>query len=91
MARSTGGGSRSGGSHSGSSSRSSSRGGSGGGIRTSKSYFSGARKFRYYHNGTAHYVYSNTDLRKIPDAKPRWFLIFSTCLLFLQFSQCLAA
>ena len=78
MARSSGGGSRGGGSRSGGSSRSSSSrsgGRSGSGYRTSSTYFPGARKFRYYRGGTAHYVYSDRDLTKIKDVKPRWFLI----------------
>ena len=78
MARSSGGGSRSGGSHSGGSSRSSSRssGSSSSSRRVSDNPFHGCRTFRYTRNGVHHYVYSNTDLRNIPDAKPRWFLIF---------------
>ena len=84
MARSSGGGSRSGGSHRSSSSR---RSGSGrtyrhrgykssNGIIESDSPFPGARKFRYYRDGERKYVYSNTDLTKRKDPKPRWFLIF---------------
>ena len=77
MARSSGGGSRSGGSRSSSGgSRGSSRGSRGNGITTSKAPFPGSRKFRYFRNGQTHYVYSNVDLTQVPDAKPRWFLIF---------------
>ena len=77
MARSSGGGSRSGGPRSSSSSHrsSSSHGGGGGGIRTSKTPFYGARRFRYYRHGQPYYIYSDTDLRRVPDSKPRWFLI----------------
>lgn len=85
MARSSGGGSRSGGSRSGgSSSRSSSsrsHGGGGRSIRTSNTPFAGARRFRYRRHGRYHYVYSDTDLTKRPDSKPRWFLI----LFYLPF------
>ena len=78
MARSSGGGSRSGGSHSSSRSSSSSRshGSSGRSIRRTNHYFPGARKFRYYKGGAAHYVYSNVDLTRQKDVKPRWFMIF---------------
>ena len=75
MARSSGGGSSSGGSRSSSSSRSSSRSGGSSGPRISNTTFLGARRFRYYSAGQPHYIYSDTDLRQIPDAKPRWFLI----------------
>ena len=76
MARSSGGGSRSGGSRS-SSSRSSGGSRSGGSsIRTSSTPFAGSRTFRYYRHGKPIYVYSDRDLRKMKDAKPRWFLIF---------------
>ena len=77
MARSSGGGSRGGGSRSSRGYRSSSRSGgrSGPSYRTSSTYFPGARKFRYYRGGTPHYVYSDRDLTKIKDIKPRWFLI----------------
>ena len=84
MARSSGGGSRSGGSHRSSSSRRSSsrigrvrhrRYGSSDSIVESDRPFPGARRFRYYRNGEKKYVYSNTDLTKKNDQKPRWFLI----------------
>lgn len=76
MARSSGGGSRSGGSRSSSSSSrsSSSRGGGGNGIRTSSRPFKNSRKFRYYRNGVAYYVYSDRDLTAMKDAKPRYFM-----------------
>lgn len=84
MARSSGGGSRSGGSRRSSSLR---RSGSGriyrrrgyrpsNGIIESDNPFPGARKFRYYRDGERKYIYSNTDLTKRKDPKPRWFLIF---------------
>lgn len=83
MARSSGGGSRSGGSRSGGSrsgGSSRSHGGSNGRV-VSSSPFPNARKFRYYRNGSPVYVYSNVDLRAVPDAKPRWFMI----LFYLPF------
>ena len=68
MPHSSGGGSHGGGSHHFSSSHSSShRSSSGGGssrIRTSRTYFPGARRFVYYRNGVPNYVYSDTDLSK---------------------------
>lgn len=81
------GGGRSGGSRS-SSSRSSSRSGSTRRIHhadgtyteysrgriTSDAPFPGARKFVYYRNGQPSYLYSNVDLRNVPDKKPRYFL-----------------
>lgn len=84
MARSSGGGSRSGGLRRSSSSK---RSGSGriyrhlgyrssNGIIESEAPFPGARKFRYYRDGERKYIYSNTDLTKRKDPKPRWFLIF---------------
>lgn len=87
MARSSGGGSRSGGSRSSSSSSRSSGGSSGysggrsyggtsSGPRISNTPFYGSRTFRYYRDGTAHYVYSDRYLPAMKDPKPRWFLIF---------------
>lgn len=75
MARSSGGGSRSGGSSSRSSS-SSSRGGrsSGPSHRISSTPFRGARKFQYHRGNKTHYVYSDTDLRQLPERKPRYWL-----------------
>ena len=74
MARSSGGGSRSGGSHSSSSHSRSSSSSSSSSHRISQHSFHGCRTFRYYRNGEAHYIYSDRDLTKIPDAKPRWLL-----------------
>ena len=87
MARSSGGGSRSGG---GGGSRSSggSRSGGSSGIRISDTPFRGSRTFRYYRNGTTHYVYSDRDLRSMKDPKPRWLLIlFYIPFLFAIFSM----
>lgn len=79
MARSSGGGSRSSGSRSSSSSSSRSSSGHhrnshhhGRIIRTTP--FPGARKFVYYRKGQPNYVYSNIDLRELPDPKPRYIL-----------------
>ena len=76
MPHSSGGGSHGGGSHH-SSSHSSSHRSSGGGssrIRTSRTYFPGARKFVYYTDGVPNYVYSDTDLSKGP-SKLRFLLL----------------
>lgn len=76
MPHSSGGGSHGGGSHH-SSSRSSSHRSSGGGssrIRTSRTYFPGARRFVYYTDGVPNYVYSDTDLSKGP-SKLRFLLL----------------
>ena len=78
MPHSSGGGSHGGGSHHSSSSHSSShRSSSGGGssrIRTSHTYFPGARRFVYYRNGVPNYVYSDTDLSKGP-SKLRFLML----------------
>lgn len=76
MPHSSGGGSHGGGSHhsSGGSHHSSSGGSSGTKIRTSRTYFPGARRFVYYKNGQANYVYSDTDLSK-PPSKLRYVLL----------------
>lgn len=80
MPHSSGGGSHGGGSHHSSSSHSSShRSSSGGGssrIRTSRTYFPGARRFVYYRNGVPNYVYSDTDLSKGPSKLRFLMLIF---------------
>lgn len=80
MPHSSGGGSHGGGSHHSSSSHSSShRSSSGGGssrIRTSHTYFPGARRFVYYRNGVPNYVYSDTDLSKGPSKLRFLMLIF---------------
>ena len=78
MPHSSGGGSHGGGSHHSSGGSHRSSGGSGGGsrIRTSTVYFPGARRFLYYKNGQANYVYSNTDLSKPPSKLRYVFLIF---------------
>lgn len=82
MPHSSGGGSHGGGSHHSSSSHSSShRSSSGGGssrIRTSHTYFPGARRFVYYRNGVPNYVYSDTDLSKGP-SKLRFFNAHILC------------
>lgn len=78
MPHSSGGGSHGGGSHH-SSSHSSSHRSSGGGssrIRTSRTYFPGARKFVYYTDGVPNYVYSDTDLSKGPSKLRFLLLIF---------------
>lgn len=78
MPHSSGGGSHGGGSHHSSSSHSSSHHSSSGGsssrIRTSRTYFPGARKFVYYTNGVPNYVYSDSDLSKGP-SKLRFLLL----------------
>ena len=78
MPHSSGGGSHGGGSHHSSSSHSSSHHSSSGGsssrIRTSRTYFPGARRFVYYTNGVPNYVYSDTDLSKGP-SKLRFLLL----------------
>lgn len=91
MARSSGGGSRGGGSRGGGS-RGGSRGGSysrgRNGTRISKTPFIGSRKFRYYRDGVAHYVYSDKYLPAMSDPKPRWFfIIFYIPFLFAVFSM----
>ena len=65
--------------HSSSSHSSSHRSSSGGGssrIRTSRTYFPGARRFVYYRNGVPNYVYSDTDLSKGPSKLRFLMLIF---------------
>lgn len=77
MPHSSGGGSHGGGSHSSSShssSHHSSSGGSSSRVRTSRTYFPGARRFVYYRNGVPNYVYSDTDLSKGP-SKLRFLLL----------------
>ena len=90
MARSSGGGSLSGGRSGGGGSRSrssSNRSSNSSGRVVRNSPFPGSRKFRYYRNGTTHYVYSNVDLTRVPDARPRWFLlIFYIPFIFLILS-----
>lgn len=80
MPHSSGGGSHGGGSHHSSSSHSSSHRSSSGGsssrIRTSRTYFPGARRFVYYRNGVPNYVYSDTDLSKGPSKLRFLMLIF---------------
>ena len=79
MPHSSGGGSHGGGSHHSSSHSSSHRSSSGGGssrIRTSRTYFPGARRFVYYRNGVPNYVYSDTDLSKGPSKLRFLMLIF---------------
>ncbi|MGN0611434.1 MAG: hypothetical protein ACI4JI_06575 [Ruminiclostridium sp.] len=84
MPHSSGGGSHGGGSHSSSGGSHHSSGGSGGGskIRTSTTYFPGARRFVYYRNGQPNYVYSNTDLSKPPSKLRFVFLIFYIPFIF---------
>lgn len=94
MPHSSGGGSHGGGSHhssSHSSSHHSSSGGSSSRIRTSRTYFPGARRFVYYTNGVPNYVYSDTDLSKGP-SKLRYLLLivyvpFVMMALMLIFSS----
>ena len=74
MPHSSGGGSHGGGSHHSSSHRSS--GGGSSRIRTSRTYFPGARRFVYYRNGVPNYVYSDTDLSKGPSKLRFLMLIF---------------
>lgn len=62
------------------------------GTKISNEPFYGSRTFRYYKDGTAHYVYSNKYLPNIKDAKPRWFLIlfympFVFAAFFMLFSM----
>lgn len=75
MARSSGGGSRSGGSSS-SRSSSSSRGSGSSGPRhrISNTPFRGARKFQYHRGDKTYYLYSDTDMRQLPERKPRYWL-----------------
>ena len=63
MPHSSGGGSHGGGSHGGGSHHSHS-GGRGSGYSTSRSYFPGARRYRYRHHGTDRYIYSDRDPAK---------------------------
>ena len=69
MPHSSGGGSHGGGSHHSSSHSSSHRSSSGGGssrIRTSRTYFPGARRLVYYRNGETKYVNYDKDISKFP-------------------------
>lgn len=82
MPHSSGGGSSSGGSHSGSSGSGGS--GSAPAIRTSSTYFPGATRYVYYHNGTARYYYRERPYED-SDMKPNIFSKVVMVFFFIFF------